>query len=263
MGDGPNTQDGGERLAQMRLDRMLAGQGMGTRSGVRALVRAGAVRVNGVPARRADMHLDPLADRVTVAGQPVRYRAHIYIMLNKPPGVLSASLDSRQPTVIDLLPSELRRPGLFPVGRLDRDTVGLLLITDDGPFAHEVLAPGRHVPKQYLARLDIPADREDAAAFRAGIRLKDGTECRPAELRPGTDGERVTVWEGKFHQVKRMFEARGKRVLFLKRLSMGALWLDESLRPGQARELDPGEAALAKERLSVPPGGPTFPLSAD
>lgn len=235
-------------MAQMRLDRMLVSQGMGTRSEIRGLVRAGTVQVNGQPARRVDMHIDPLADTVTVEGRPVRYRAHVYIMMNKPAGVLSASRDPRQPTVIDLLPPQLRRPGLFPVGRLDRDTVGLLLITDDGVFAHEVLAPGRHVPKQYLAKLDIPADEADAAAFRAGIVLGDGTECRPADLRHGEDGELVTVCEGKFHQVKRMFEARGKRVEFLRRLSMGALRLDESLAPGGARELSTAEAAWAKIR---------------
>lgn len=235
-------------MAQMRLDRVLVSQGVGTRSEIRGLVRAGAVRVNGRPAPRADMHVDPLADAIAVGERPIRYRAHIYIMMNKPQGVLSASRDPRQPTVVDLLPPELRRPGLFPVGRLDRDTVGLLLITDDGPFAHEALAPGRHVPKQYQAKLDIPADAADAAAFRAGIVLGDGTECRPADLLHGEDGERVTVCEGKFHQVKRMFEARGKRVVFLRRLSMGGLRLDPSLTPGGARELTPEEAAQAVER---------------
>lgn len=239
-------------MTRMRLDRMLVSQGIGTRSGVRDMVRAGAVWVNGAAVHRADVHVDPTTDAVTVEGRSVRYREHIYIMMNKPAGVVSASRDPKQPTVIDRLPDELRRPGLFPVGRLDRDTVGLLLITDDGPFAHEALAPGHHVPKQYQARLDLPVDAADAAAFRAGVVLGDGTVCLPAELQPTAEGALVTVCEGKFHQVKRMFEARGKQVLFLRRLSMGSLRLDESLAPGAVRELTPAEAALAKET----PGGP-------
>ena len=166
-------------------------------------------------------------------------------MMNKPAGVLSAARDSRTPTVIDLLPEALRRRGLFPAGRLDKDTTGLLIITDDGDMAHRMLAPKSHVMKRYEAVLDIPADEEDVDAFAKGIPLQDFV-CLPArlELEKGTCIARVEVQEGKFHQVKRMFAARGKTVLTLKRLRIGGLDLDETLQPGQARELNEKEIAL-------------------
>ena len=233
-------------MARIRLDRMLSGQGMGTRREIRALVKAGTVRVNGKPAAAADVRVDTDCDRVTVAGRPVEYKEHVYIMMNKPGGVVSASVDPRERTVIDLLPETLRRPGLFPVGRLDKDTEGLLLITDNGPFAHEVLSPRHHVGKRYFARLDTPADAADTAAFRAGVRLEDGTLCRPAELEIRTEGVYVTIFEGRYHQIKRMFEARGKKVVFLRRLSMGALRLDEMLPAGSVKELSQAEALTAK-----------------
>lgn len=236
-------------MARIRLDRLLSGQGMGTRREIRILVKAGAVQVNGKTAAAADVRVDTDRDRVTVSGRPVDYKEHVYIMMNKPCGVVSASVDPRERTVIDLLPEALRRPGLFPVGRLDKDTEGLLLITDDGPFAHEVLSPRRHVGKRYFACLDVPADAADAAAFREGILLEDGTICRPAGLEIRKEGVYVTIFEGRYHQIKRMFEARGKTVVYLRRLSMGALRLDEALPPGGVKELSHTEALTAKSGI--------------
>lgn len=166
-------------------------------------------------------------------------------MLHKPAGVLSATEDRSQPTVLDLLPPEMKRRGLFPVGRLDKDTTGLLLLTDDGPLAHGLLSPKKHVDKVYLARVDGQVDGADAAALAAGLTLGDGTVCLPAGLEPLGDGSTclVTLQEGKYHQVKRMLAARGKPVLTLHRLRMGPLTLDEGLKPGKWRFLTPRERA--------------------
>ena len=197
--------------------------------------------VDGKPTSTADCKIDPENSKVTVEGKEIVYRRFLYIMMNKPAGVLSAARDARQETVLDLLPPELKRRGLFPAGRLDRDTEGLLLITDDGDFAHRMLAPKSHVYKLYEAELDLPATQEDVKAFAAGIELGDRI-CLPAELRL-LDATRVQVQicEGKFHQVKRMFHAVGKTVIHLKRLRIGALELDPALAPGQARPLRPEE----------------------
>ena len=169
-------------------------------------------------------------------------------MLNKPAGVVSASNDTRQRTVLDLLPGAFCRPGLFPVGRLDKDTEGLLIITDDGPFAHDLLAPRKHVVKRYFAELDSAADDEDAGAFEKGVTLETGEICLPAKLELYGSGAYISITEGKYHQIKRMFEARGKHVTYLKRLSMGALRLDERLDPGQCRELDNEELLLLRRK---------------
>jgi len=227
----------------MRLDRMLSSQGSCMRKEVKELVRAGEVRVGGESPKSADIKIDTAKDRIFLSGREIIYKEHIYIMMNKPQCVVSASSDPKQRTVIDLLPASLRRPGLFPVGRLDKDTEGLLIITDDGPFAHRVLSPVNHVGKRYLALLDRPALDDDIEAFKEGVILSDGYECMPALLE--TDGGMVfvTISEGKYHQIKRMFEARQKKVLYLKRLSMGGLALDKSLEPGEFRELLPQEIA--------------------
>jgi 16S rRNA pseudouridine516 synthase len=230
----------------MRLDRMLSAQGFGTRREVKELVRSGEVRVGGKTPKGADVKIDAEKDRIFVSGREVIYKEHIYIMMNKPQGVVSASSDHRQRTIIDLLPASLRRPGLFPAGRLDKDTEGLLIITDDGPFAHRILSPVSHVGKKYLVLLDSPADNADIEAFKKGVILSDGYECLPALLETGGGRAFVTLSEGKYHQIKRMFEARQKKVLYLKRLSMGGLILDESLEPGEFRELMPWEIAGIK-----------------
>ena len=199
--------------------------------------------VDGVPAAAPEQKLDPDRSRVLVDGEEAVFREFTYVMLNKPAGVLSATEDARQETVLDLLPPELRRRGLFPVGRLDKDSEGLLLLTNDGDLAHRLLSPKYHVDKVYYIRTDAPLTEEDRAAFAGGVLLADGTECLPAGLEPLGDGREalVTLHEGKFHQIKRMIASRGAAVCRLKRLSMGTLVLDEGLRPGGFRLLNEEE----------------------
>lgn len=221
-----------------RLDKLLAGTGKWSRREVKALVRQGLVRVDGRLAASAEDKLDPAAAIITVAGETISLRRFTYVMLHKPAGVLTATEDRKQPTVLDLLPPELRRIGLAPVGRLDKDTEGLLLLTNDGELAHRLLSPKYHVEKRYFARVDGELSATDAEAFARGMTLGDGLECLPAglELLPG-HACIVTLREGKFHQVKRMLAARGAPVLYLKRLSMGPLTLDDSLAAGAYRLL--------------------------
>lgn len=234
-------------MPQIRLDRLLSGQGNGTRKEVHLLLRSGRVQVDGQTVKAADRKVDPEQETVTIDGRALFWRAHLYLMMNKPAGVLSASRDPKARTVIDLLPPELHRPGLFPAGRLDKDTEGFLLITDDGVFAHEILSPRRHVEKTYLATLDQPINPADVEAFSAGLVLDDGLKCLPASLWPGEGTTAYTaVREGKFHQVKRMFAACGKQVVHLRRTQIGQLELDASLKPGDVRELSQAERNLMK-----------------
>lgn len=221
-----------------RLDKLLAGTGKWSRREVKALVRQGLVRVDGRLAASAEDKLDPAVAIVTVAGETVALHRFTYVMLHKPAGVLTATEDRKQPTVLDLLPPELRRIGLAPVGRLDKDTEGLLLLTNDGELAHRLLSPKYHVDKRYLARVDGELSAADTEAFARGMTLGDGLECLPAGLEVLPDRVCiVTLREGKFHQVKRMLAARGAPVLYLKRLSMGPLTLDDSLAAGAYRLL--------------------------
>lgn len=238
---------------EIRLDRYLADMGKGTRSELKSIIRKGRVFVNGIPEKKPERKIRLSSDQVTLDGTPVAYVSMEYYMLHKPAGVLSATEDSRYPTVLDLI-QDKNRKDLFPVGRLDLDTEGLLLITNDGALAHRLLSPGRHVDKVYLARClgSIPDDA--VKRFADGLALSDGLVCLPAKLEildrfSGDEGEiqtlvRLTIREGKFHQVKRMMEAVGCPVVFLKRLSMGPLVLDESLLPGQHRPLNQKELEL-------------------
>ncbi|HEX3040054.1 MAG TPA: pseudouridine synthase [Caproiciproducens sp.] len=231
-------------MSKERLDKILASQNLASRSGAGAMIRGGAVTVNGTVIKKADYKADTQTDEVTVNGKKLNLKEFVYLMMNKPSGVLSASRDNRAPTVIDLLPQELRRRGLFPAGRLDKDTEGLLIITDDGAFAHRMLAPKSHVFKLYEAVLARPVSPEDIRQFESGVQLSDMI-CLPAELTVLREGENplvlVKIREGKFHQVKRMFLALGNEVLRLKRVQIGALKLDETLAPGAARELTQDE----------------------
>lgn len=221
-----------------RLDKLLAGTGKWSRREVKALVRQGLVRVDGRLAASAEDKLDPAAAIITVAGETISLCRFTYVMLHKPASVLTATEDRKQPTVLDLLPPELRRIGLAPVGRLDKDTEGLLLLTNDGELAHRLLSPKYHVEKRYFARVDGELSAADAEAFARGMTLGDGLECLPAGLEVLPDRVCiVTLREGKFHQVKRMLAARGAPVLYLKRLSMGPLTLDDSLAAGAYRLL--------------------------
>ena len=210
----------------MRLDKYLAEMGIGTRKEIGKAVRAGRVTVNGQTAKNAAMQV-AAEDEVSMDGAPVEYEEYVYYMLNKPAGVISATEDARESTVLDLI-SERQRKGLFPVGRLDRDTEGLLLITNDGGLAHRLLSPRHHVDKVYYARLDGSVGEAEKTLFAQGLKVDDTLTALPAELEilePATE-VRVTIREGKFHQVKRMFKAVGREVLYLKRLSMGPLALD-------------------------------------
>ena len=226
-----------------RLDKLLAGTGKWSRREVKALVRQGLVRVDGRLAASAEDKLDPAAAIITVAGETISLCRFTYVMLHKPAGVLTATEDRKQPTVLDLLPPELRRIGLAPVGRLDKDTEGLLLLTNDGALAHALLAPGRHVDKVYYAKIDGMVTEEDVKRFAEGIDIGAEEEemTRPAKLdimKSAEESEiRLTIHEGKFHQVKRMFLAVGKEVTYLKRERMGTLCLDENLKPGEYRLL--------------------------
>ena len=221
-----------------RLDKLLAGTGRWSRREVKELVRRGQVRVDGVIAAAAEQKIDPSA-AVTVAGETVALGGCTSLLLHKPAGVLTATEDRRQPTVLELLPPELRRIDLAPVGRLDKDTEGLLLLTNDGELTHRLLSPRYHVDKRYLARVDGDLSPADVSAFAAGMTLPDGLVCLPAglELLPQPRTCIVTLREGKFHQVKRMLAACGAPVLYLKRLSMGPLTLPDDLPPGAYRLL--------------------------
>ncbi|MDG0813619.1 pseudouridine synthase [Cohnella rhizosphaerae] len=285
---------------KMRLDKMLGNLGYGTRSGLKSLVRQGAVTVNGIRVKDPGMQIDPHADEVALEGERIVYRDTVYVMLHKPAGFVSATEDNRERTVLELLPEALRVFSPFPVGRLDKDTEGLLLLTNDGKLSHDLLSPRKHVPKTYQALVAGLVGSADIATFATGVTLDDGYVTLPAALRVEgsasggtTDGaeaaehagveatrevpafsmakavERLdtfpalranrtnwreavdagetlswielTIAEGKYHQVKRMFEAVGKKVLYLRRSEMGPLPLDESLAPGEWRELTEDE----------------------
>jgi 16S rRNA pseudouridine516 synthase len=226
---------------KMRIDKMLANLGYGSRKEVKGLLKKGAVNINGKLVKDAKEHIDPNEDVVTINGQEVVYKEFIYLMMNKPGGVISATEDNRDKTVIDLLEMNDQVYEPFPVGRLDKDTEGLLLITNDGQLSHRLLSPKKHVPKTYFAVIEGEVTNEDVYAFQNGVTLEDGYETKPGELvivKSGLMSDiELTITEGKFHQVKRMFQAVGKRVVYLKRISMGSLKLDETLELGKYREL--------------------------
>ncbi len=233
----------------MRLDKYLADMHAGSRSEVKQMIKKRLVTVNDMAVKDPGLKVDE-TDVVCVKGEAISYKKHFYYMLNKPAGVITATEDKRDKTVLDLFPEDLRR-GLIPVGRLDKDTVGLLLITDDGELAHRLLSPARHVDKVYLLRTDLPMDEEDSESIKKGITLKDGTGFMPGELLISDKDPheaKIRIHEGKFHQIKRMLASLGKTVTYLKRISMGSLSLDENLPEGSYRELTPHEeAALTEE----------------
>ncbi len=221
-----------------RLDKVLSNMGIGSRKEVKALVKAGEVIIDGKPAKDSAMQVDPYENEIIVCGQLLQYRKFIYLMLNKPAGFVSATEDKYLRTVAELVPPEFAHFEPFPVGRLDIDTEGLLIMTNDGQLAHRLLSPKYKVPKLYYAQLNKRLDEADIEEFKNGVVLDDGYKTMPAALEIIGDGEAlVTICEGKFHQVKRMFEAVGKEVIYLKRLSMGGITLDEELELGETREL--------------------------
>ena len=229
----------GEGSADMeRLDKRLAATGQWSRKEAKDLVRGGRVTVNGVVCRSSEEKVEENAV-IAVDGTPLEGEAMVYLMLHKPSGVVSATEDLREKTVLDLLPERYQKQGLFPVGRLDKDTEGLLLLTNDGPLSHRLLSPRRHVDKVYYLEVDGVLDAADREACRAGILLADGYTCLPAELEICENGTsaHLTIREGKYHQVKRMMAARGKPVTYLKRVKFGPLALDEKLEKGCWRAL--------------------------
>ena len=221
----------------MRLDRLIASQGQYSRNDVKKLIRQGLVVVNGETVKDSDLQVDCKSE-ISICGKPFVYKEHIYIMLNKPQGVVSATDDRTHKTVLDLVPDELKRDGLFPAGRLDSDTTGFVLITDDGDFAHKMLSPKSHVSKTYIATLADPLSDEDIKILEQGITLKDGYECLPATInRLEKNNFEIIICEGKYHQIKRMFGAVGNKVLVLKRTKIGGLPLDIDLKEGFCREI--------------------------
>ncbi len=231
-------------MSMERLDKILTSQNIASRKDAGVMIRRGVVAVNGQPVKKADTKIDTQSDEITVNGQTLNIKKFVYYMMNKPAGVLSAARDLHARTVVDLLPPEMQRRGLFPAGRLDKDTEGLLIITDDGVFAHRMLAPKSHVFKLYQAVLAAPISEQDIAQFENGLELNDMT-CLPAQLTVLEQGENplvlVKIREGKFHQVKRMFLALNNEVTHLKRAQIGLLKLDETLEPGMVRELTQDE----------------------
>lgn len=243
----------------MRLDKLISSQGLCDRKQVKVLAKKGKVTVNGVPVKDPGFSVNPDRDHIVVDGTELSYQKFVYLMLNKPQGVICATEDRTAQTVLDLVPPELLRPGLFPAGRLDKDTTGFVLLTDDGALAHSILSPKNHIQKTYEAVLDHPLSREDILALAEGITLKDGTHCLPAIVEPlseckdaGADNSnntgnakiKIKICEGKYHQIKRMIAARGNAVLALKRISMGNVSLDPALPEGACRPLTPAEQEL-------------------
>ncbi len=228
-----------------RIDKILSSALKVSRTDVKKLMKKQNVRINGKRVTDANAKTEPSVDTITLNGQPIIYQKYIYIMMNKPKGVISASEDKNVPTVVDLVPESLKRLGLFPAGRLDADTTGFVLITDDGDFAHKILSPKKHVEKTYHALLEREITDSDIDRFKNGIELKDGTLCLESKLeRIGERYVQVIIHEGKYHQIKRMFAALGNRVIELKRIKIGSLELDESLKEGECREITRTELEL-------------------
>ena len=237
----------------MRLDKYLCETGFGTRSQVKDLLKKGQVMVNGEVVKKPELKINETTDQILCQGKKASYQKNIYLMLHKPAGVVSATEDNREKTVLDLVRPEDRKNGLFPVGRLDKDTEGLLLLTDDGELAHRLLSPKKHVDKTYYAKIDGQVTEEHVKQFREGLDIGDEKKTLPAVLTILLSGPvseiEVTIHEGRFHQIKRMFEAVGCKVTYLKRLSMGSLVLDETLPPEEYRPLTEAELeGLTKQR---------------
>lgn len=238
-------------MTRLRIDKLLANTGYGSRKEVKQLLKSGTVFADGEKVKDPKTHVDPEKQQITVNGETIEYKEFIYLLLNKPAGFISATEDEYDETVLDLLETEdiIYKP--FPVGRLDKDTEGLLLLTNDGQLAHQLLSPKKHVPKTYYAKILGEVTDDDKTAFENGVELDDGYITKPAKLHIITSGPEseieLTITEGKFHQVKRMFIAVGKKVQYLKRITMGPLCLDEEeLKRGEYRDLTEEEVELLK-----------------
>lgn len=240
-------------MKKERLDKILSNMGFGTRKEVKSLTKSGEVSVNGQIVRDSSEHIDPENDVIEVYGEKLNYRKFIYLMMNKPSGVISATEDYYEKTVVDLLDDEYIIFNPAPVGRLDKDTEGLLLLTNDGELNHMLLSPKRHVPKKYFAKIDGKVTLDDVKKFKKGVTLDDGYKTLPSELKIIESDEisevEIIIYEGKYHQIKRMFEAVSKKVIYLKRLEMGPLKLDKNLKNGEYRELTEEEVQMLKEAV--------------
>lgn len=237
---------------KMRVDKLLSNVGVASRAELKKYCKQGLISVNGKVINNPGVQVDSESDDVRFNGEKIVYREFVYIMLNKPDGYISATYDKYDPIVLDLIDQSYLVFEPFPVGRLDKDTEGLLVLTNDGQLAHRVLSPKKHVPKTYYAKIQGKVTEEDILAFEKGVILDDGYETMPSQLKILKSDDmseiELTIHEGKFHQVKRMFESVGKKVVYLKRLSMGKLKLDESLKLGEYRELTEEEVKLIEER---------------
>lgn len=237
---------------KQRIDKILSNLGYGSRSEIKKYCKQGSVVVNGSEVSNPGTQVDTENDEILFNGEEVIYREYIYLMMNKPAGYISATTDKYDPTVLDLIDLSYLAFEPFPVGRLDKDTEGLLVLTNDGKLSHRVLSPKKHVPKTYYAKIDGVVTEEDVEVFLEGVVLDDGYKTMPSQLnilKSDDESEiELTIHEGKFHQVKRMFESVGKKVVYLKRLSMGNLKLDKSLELGEYRELTDEEVKLIEER---------------
>ncbi len=236
-------------MEKLRIDKLLSNMGYGSRSEIKKFAKQALISLNGKVEKDCSKIIDPSIDQLCFDGDAVLYKKYIYLLMNKPAGVISATFDNLHKTVIDLLPEKYRSYDVFPVGRLDKDTEGFLILTNDGSLAHNLLSPKKHVDKEYYAEVDGELTSNDVHQFQRGILLNDGYKTLPADLTilqadPIRSLCRITVREGKFHQVKRMFLSIGKPVLYLKRIRMGQLMLDPSLELGETRELSEEELLL-------------------
>lgn len=236
----------------MRIDKFISELGIASRKEAAAAAKRGAVTVNGVTVKDISAHINPETDSVFYLGRELKYEKFVYVMLNKPEGYVSATEDSKLPVVTELLPPELRKRDLFPVGRLDRDTVGLMILTNDGKLAHTVLSPKRHVEKKYRFSCAEPLVQGAEERFLQGVTLADGYECKRAELYADDDrlGGVISLVEGKYHQIKRMIASLGNRVTYLERIEFAGIALDKALRRGEFRELSDEEIKLLRSKAN-------------
>ena len=227
----------------MRIDKFLSNMGIATRTESSKAARQGGILVNGAVVKKADLHIDPEKDVVTYLGRKIEYRKYTYILMNKPDGVVSATEDGRDKTVIDLLPEELQKLNLFPCGRLDKHTLGLVMLTDDGDLAHRLLSPKHHVKKKYYFESKFPLTEDEISYLEKGATLEDGYVTKPSEIELFEDKKsgHITLVEGKYHQIKRMLESVNNKITYLERITFGPLVLDENLERGEWRFLTENE----------------------
>ncbi len=235
----------------MRIDRFISDSGLASRKEAALAAKRGQILIDGIPVRDVSAHIDPERVTVTFMGEVIDYRKYTYVMLNKPEGYVSATEDSRLPVVTELLPEALRRQELFPVGRLDRDTVGLMILTNNGALAHTLLSPKHHVEKKYRFESVVPLDADAEREFKEGVTLRDGYECKSAELflEPDRCSGVIILTEGKYHQIKRMIASRDNRVTYLERISFADIPLDPTLRRGEWRYLTADEIKMLEDRV--------------